>query len=609
MLMVCLALICVNEIAHASFDNFVIRNSSTSGTPPTIQLNNDYVKKATEFIISEGGMKAGSGSNDINGIRIGQIGRLSITRYDDTGRFIAGSGPAVAPYFNIWVTDGAGKYAVIANEPSNPAFQSLFTDNGDGSKSYDLSFADLSDKRAKVYETCGWNTNSSWVHNLFGSDPLTFSDLASLIIAPPPPSYIQNSANCVGTGAPDEIGTDIAYGFTWVFGDTLSNYVSGDEGYVVASPVAAGPRGFVTGGGWIDSPEGAFLKTVWDQGFEYDASGWFDNDDYSGYGYLNRVASGTGGIISSSGEYHALVEGFADDCPSYNSAPQCYYGPFSRFDGYRDSWLGTWKAEIDIYLDPTAWSSGQGFDYSVAANGSDGSHQRDYIFHVTKDTLTDKLLVAGSNNTTFSPREDLENINHYEVTTAGWYTLQHVFYESSGALAVDLNLLDSNDTVLFTETRYNAADLIPDEVGGNRYSWFTHVTVPSGISVDNHQLIFPSSSTGKANFGFVSKYKKGASVPTGNTEFVFQAADLNFHSSSYDWLVINQSGTNAQFKGEGTINGEGNYKFMLWAGDGDPDTLRMKIWYEDNGSEVIVYDNGMDQAIGDGSIIVHTKKN
>jgi YVTN family beta-propeller protein len=32
---------------------------------------------------------------------------------------------------------------------------------------------------------------------------------------------------------------------------------------------------------------------------------------------------------------------------------------------------------------------------------------------------------------------------------------------------------------------------------------------------------------GKANFGFVSKYKKGATVPTGQTEFQFHVADLN----------------------------------------------------------------------------------
>lgn len=112
---------------------------------------------------------------------------------------------------------------------------------------------------------------------------------------------------------------------------------------------------------------------------------------------------------------------------------------------------------------------------------------------------------------------------------------------------------------------------------------------------------------GKANFGFVSKYKKGATVPTGQTEFVFKMADLNFHSSSYEWLVVTGSDY-AKFKGTGTINGEGDYKFMIWAGDSDLDTFRIRIWKEnDEGIETAVYDNGMDQAIGGGSIKVHTK--
>ena len=62
--------------------------------------------------------------------------------------------------------------------------------------------------------------------------------------------------------------------------------------------------------------------------------------------------------------------------------------------------------------------------------------------------------------------------------------------------------------------------------------------------------------SGKATFGFVSKYKKGAQVPEGNTEFQFQAGGFNFHSEMYDWLVVNQDGTNAQFKGSGTVNGQ-----------------------------------------------------
>lgn len=115
--------------------------------------------------------------------------------------------------------------------------------------------------------------------------------------------------------------------------------------------------------------------------------------------------------------------------------------------------------------------------------------------------------------------------------------------------------------------------------------------------------------TGRANFGFNSKYKNGANIPDGQTEFNFKAGDFNFHSSSYEWLVV--AGTKANYKGVGTINGVGNYGFMLTADDASPDTFRIKIWDKDDG-DAVVYDNQMDAsddsyagtAIGGGNIVV-----
>ena len=122
--------------------------------------------------------------------------------------------------------------------------------------------------------------------------------------------------------------------------------------------------------------------------------------------------------------------------------------------------------------------------------------------------------------------------------------------------------------------------------------------------------------TGKANFGFVSRYKKGATAPTGETEFRFRAAALDFHSTSYQWLVI--AGARAKYKGTGTINGQGNYGFIFSAIDADltqstdVDMFRIKIWDEDD-NDAIVYDNQMDApedadattAIGGGSIVIY----
>ena len=124
------------------------------------------------------------------------------------------------------------------------------------------------------------------------------------------------------------------------------------------------------------------------------------------------------------------------------------------------------------------------------------------------------------------------------------------------------------------------------------------------------------SLTGKANFGFVSRYRPGKIVPEGQTEFRFSVANLNFHSSNYDWLVV--GGARAQYKGTGTINGSGIYKFILTAidgqvpGGGGADKFRIKIWESVSG--VVIYDNqtgALDDAnpttqIGGGSIVIHT---
>ena len=218
----------------------------------------------------------------------------------------------------------------------------------------------------------------------------------------------------------------------------------------------------------------ASAAVIWNQGFEVNTSGWvqgLDNGSY--YGTIARVPSGTNGIPSAEGVAHAVITGTPGDG-----------APFTRFGSYSGVWPGAWTAEIDVYLDP-AWPAGVGFDYSVAASNSSGGYLRDFIFHVTKDTSTGKLLVGASNNSSFTPREDLESINHVEVTTAGWYTLRHVFYKSGAQLAVDLKLVNSSGTVLFTETQTNAADTLPGLVGGNRYGWFTFVSTGQSLPIDN----------------------------------------------------------------------------------------------------------------------------
>ncbi|HBG74617.1 MAG: hypothetical protein A2X25_11335 [Chloroflexi bacterium GWB2_49_20] len=133
-------------------------------------------------------------------------------------------------------------------------------------------------------------------------------------------------------------------------------------------------------------------------------------------------------------------------------------------------------------------------------------------------------------------------------------------------------------------------------------------------SPEGAYIAYPDLS-GKATFGFVAKYKKGATVPDGNTQFQFKAGDLDFKSTSYEWLVV--AGARAQFKGTGAINGAGEYGFMLTAidgqisGGGGVDRFRIKIW--EKSTDKIIYDNMLDAAddatqlteLGGGSIVIH----
>lgn len=112
-------------------------------------------------------------------------------------------------------------------------------------------------------------------------------------------------------------------------------------------------------------------------------------------------------------------------------------------------------------------------------------------------------------------------------------------------------------------------------------------------------------ASGVAKFGFKSRYFKGADQPTGDTDFLFRAGDFEFHSDSYEWLVV--SGDRAQYKGAGSVNGAAGFRFLLTAVDGQAqggdgiDRFRIKIW--DAVTGVVVYDNARgtsDDMDGDG---------
>lgn len=225
------------------------------------------------------------------------------------------------------------------------------------------------------------------------------------------------------------------------------------------------------------------------EGFE-DPSWVQGGDNWNNFNSeILRATSGTDGITSRTGSAHGIITnlGTVNDVhgdPSVGGA-----ATYTRFGGYSSSFGSGWTTSLDVYLD-TSWTDGQGFDYSSAANGSDGLHQRDFIFNV--GVVGGNLLVNASNNSDISYNDYIitnENGgNYHTIASTGWYTFEHVFNNDAGVLSVDLNLRDSGGNLLYSITRTNLADTIPGEVGGNRYGYFAYNNIDR-LAIDNTSLV------------------------------------------------------------------------------------------------------------------------
>jgi hypothetical protein len=221
------ALMFIANVASADpFVSFAIRGT------PTISES----AGVTTFGIGIAGQKAALGSSSLDGFKMSEITQLAITREDDYTRFAAGSGPRVGPYLNFWITDGLGHYAVAANEPSNPEWSADYEANGG---KYDFGWDYLKTKTVKFYE----NSDLSWLTS--NGVGLTFSDIASFVIQAPTIAELTAGWTGLGTGAPRDSANN-AYGVNWVFGDTLANYLTGnDPGYQVSGAIATADAGTV----------------------------------------------------------------------------------------------------------------------------------------------------------------------------------------------------------------------------------------------------------------------------------------------------------------------------------------------------------------------------
>lgn len=176
-------------------------------------------------------------------------------------------------------------------------------------------------------------------------------------------------------------------------------------------------------------------------------------------------------------------------------------GPYASLSSYSSTFGSGFVVKQDIYLD-TTWNNENGFDYAVAVNKPDGSHRRDFVWHV--GVVDGSLLINASNNanTSFKPGKLLNENggNYFTVNSSGWYTFETVFYDNEGILAVDMNLLDTAGNTLYSITRSSAVDDIATVVGGPRYGWLVYNTI-EGLALDNTSVVPEPASLGLLGMG------------------------------------------------------------------------------------------------------------
>lgn len=289
------------------------------------------------------------------------------------------------------------------------------------------------------------------------------------------------------------------------------------------------------------------------------------------------------------------------------------------FDGDGNEDLRFWIDDPTIY---NTWDDD--FEGNVTVFVDDASN------HISNDSALVTIynldpIITSIDGLTIDPIQIGDTVSFTcTFTDAGIFDTHkgHIKWDDGTEVTVTISDYSFSGTHSYTDPGvYTVTIMVEDDDGGYDIE-FPYIVVydpnsdgfvTGGGWIDSPEGAYSIDTTlcGKATFGFVSKYKKGQTIPSGNTEFQFHVAGLNFHSTEYEWLIV--AGSKANFKGSGTINGEGNYSFMITAIDGDLkdneiDKFRIKIWDKDE--DETIYDNAVNQSITElegGQIVIHKK--
>ena len=238
-------------------------------------------------------------------------------------------------------------------------------------------------------------------------------------------------------------------------------------------------------------------------------------------------------------------------------------------------------------------------DYQLDLYVNNGNNWLSQPFHQSGSTIFPYgIPVVGSItaslnpvqvNTAISATASFTDVNASDIHTAVWdwgdgNTTSGIVTESNGSGSV------SNNHTYTSAGVYEVILTVTDNdngVGSNTYQYAVVYDTSAGFLTGAGKFDSPSP-TGVVKFGINAKYI-GTSTPTGQTKVSFDVGNIELDSTSYQWLVV--SGAKATLKGNGTVNGSGNYTFIISGIDGSQtggqNLIRVRIADSSNN---VIYD-------------------